>query len=134
MSETVYNNFVVIAWHEETGSTWIRYQKPVIMIFVLLVKTMVLHAQLVSWPARHKCWISRLLRRWFQGKRVGPFLTILYLALLLKSSPVKFITCSTSYNCLNSLGNVENSTGKRIALQVWKVILLVWLKIWENTP
>lgn len=51
VSETVYNNFVVIVWHEETGSTWIRYQKPVIMIFALLVKTMVLHAQLVSWPA-----------------------------------------------------------------------------------
>ena len=50
MSETVYNNFVVIALYQKTGNTWIRYQKPAIMIFVLLVKTVVLHAQLVSWP------------------------------------------------------------------------------------
>ena len=46
VSETVYNNFIVIAWHEETGNTWIRYQKPAIMIFVLLVKTVVLHVDI----------------------------------------------------------------------------------------
>ena len=43
------------------------------------------------------------------------------------------MACSTSYYHLKLLGILENSTGKRIALPVWKFILPVMLKIGENT-
>ena len=47
--------------------------------------------------------------------------------------PVTFTAYSTSYYCLKLLGILENSTGKWIALPVWKFILLVMHKIRKNT-